>query len=61
MAKFPQWAVVPDIRHWHGDPRRNRAPYVLTGGISLGCYGHAQSAARQLRAKGIACYPELLD
>jgi hypothetical protein len=57
---FAQWAVVPDIRYWNGDQRRNWAPYVLTGGFSLGHYGAAQSAARMLRAKGIACYPELV-
>lgn len=61
MGKFAQWAVVPDLRPWRGDQRRNRAPYVFSGGISLSCYGHMQSAARELRARGIPCYPELID
>lgn len=61
MSKFPQWALVPDIRPWRGDFRRDRTPYALSGGISLSCYGHMQTAARVLRSRGIACYIELLE
>lgn len=56
-----QWAVVPDIRHWRGDQRRNHAPYMLTGGLSYGCLNWAQWAARELRARKIACYVEIIN
>lgn len=55
-----QWAVVPDIRHWHGDQRRNWSPYVLTGGMSYTCLNSAQWAAKVLRQRGIGCYVELI-
>lgn len=55
-----QWAVMPDIRPWRGDNRRNRAPYVLCGDMFIDSMGHAQQAARALRARGIPCYVELI-
>lgn len=62
MANRPiaQWAVTPDIRPWRGDMRRDRSPYVLCGGMDLGSMGVAQSAARQLRSRGISCFVELI-
>jgi len=62
MANHPiaQWAVTPDIRPWRGDMRRDHSPYVLTGGMDIGSMGVAQFAARQLRARGIACFVELI-
>lgn len=60
FASPAQWAVVPAIRPWDGDRRTDRTPYALTGSMSLGAMGVAQFAARQLRARGIACYVELI-
>ena len=56
----PQWAVLPDLRPWRGDTRRNRAPYVLTDSQFIDGYDLARYAAHQLRARGIACYVELI-
>lgn len=61
MSKSSQWAVIPDLRPWHGDLRRDRSPYVLTGGISYGCLNAAQFAAHALRCKGVSCYVEMID
>lgn len=55
-----QWAVVPDIRHWRGDQRRDWSPYVFTGGMSYGCLNVAQWAADKLRKRGIGCYVEMI-
>lgn len=55
-----QWAVVPDIRHWHGDMRRNWSPYVLTGSMSYSGLNHAQWAAEKLRRRGVGCFVELI-
>jgi hypothetical protein len=55
-----QWAVVPDIRYWRGDLRRDWSPYVLTGGISGSCLNVAQWAAGMLRKRGIDCYVEMI-
>lgn len=60
MTRVAQWAVVPDIRPWHGDTRRNSAPYVLTDSPFIDGYNLARYAAQQLRKRGIACYVEML-
>lgn len=60
MSKHAQWAVVPDIRPHNGDMRRDFTPYVLTGGISWTCLSIAQYAARDIRARGNACYVEMV-
>lgn len=61
MSKSAQWAVVPDIRPWRGDLRRDYTPYVLTGGMNAGCLNLANWAKRQLKERGIACYVELVE
>jgi len=55
-----QWAVVPDIRPWRGDTRRNGTPYVLTDSPFIDGYNLACYAKRELNKRGIACYVELI-
>lgn len=55
-----QWAVLPDLRPWRGDTRRNNAPYVLTDSPFIDGYNLARYAAHQLRKRGIACYVEMI-
>lgn len=55
-----QFAVMPDIRHWHGDLRRDWSPYFVTGGLSYACLNTAQWGAMHLRKRGISCYLEVI-
>lgn len=54
------FAIVPSIAHWHGDMRRDYAPYVLTGGTSYADLNTANSAMRWLNKRGISCHLEVL-
>ena len=56
----PQWAVLPLIKPYDGDMRRNLEPYVLTGGFSMANFNLAQWAKRILEKCGIACYVDML-
>lgn len=60
-GKFPVWAVVPDIRPWRGDRRRDRSPYFFAPSFSGSSMNFCNYVARELRGKGIACYVELID
>jgi len=56
----PQWAVLPLIKPYDGDMRRNLEPYVLAGGFSMSDYSIAVWAKRILEKRGIACYVDML-
>lgn len=56
-----QWGVVPSIRHWNGDPRRNWTPYFYVGKMSWDGLFLAQHAAQELRKRGIACHIEMIE
>lgn len=55
------FAVLPLLKPWRGDMRRNPAPYVLTNGLTWSDLGLAQFAKRELELRGIACYVDVID
>lgn len=58
--QLAQWTVVPDLRPWRGDMRRNPAPYYIGAGMSLNELVFAQSVKRILESRGIACHVQLI-
>lgn len=55
------WAVVPDLRPWRGDMRRNSQPYYYGKGMSGSELQFAQYVKRELQGRGVACYVELVE
>lgn len=57
---LPQWAVLPLIKPYDGDMRRNTSPYVLSGGVTMSDYSHAVWAKRELCNRGVNCYVDMV-
>jgi len=55
------WTVLPSIRHWRGDMRRNWQPYYIGQGMSWTEYNQARVAKQDLERRGIACHVYLLN
>ena len=56
----PVWGVVPDIRPWRGDLRRNRSAYFLSPSMSGDNLSYCNWVASILRKRGIACFVDLV-
>ena len=55
------YAIVPSIKHWSGDQRRDNRPYMTTLGISYGDLNVANMAMRELNRRGIKCHLEIVE
>jgi len=55
------WAVIPSLKPWRGDTRRNPEPYYIGQGMSWAEYNQAQSAKATLERRGVACYVYLME
>lgn len=55
------WAVLPLIKPWAGDIRRNHQPYYIGQGMGWLEYVQAQSAKLELERRGIPCYTYLME
>jgi len=55
------WAVIPSLRPWRGDTRRNSQPYYIGQGMSWTEYNQARVAKQSLERRGIACHVYLLN
>lgn len=54
------WAVLPDIRHWRGDLRRDYSPYFYAWSHSMQSLRYCQYVAAKLRARGISCFVDIV-
>ena len=59
-ARKANWSVLPSIRHWRGDTRRNLGPYYIGKGSSGNELGFAQYVKRELTSRGLRCYVALV-
>lgn len=59
--KEASFCVVPDLRPWNGDLRRNPAPYYIGKGISYTEHGFCNYVCSILRGRGISCRVEIVE
>lgn len=55
------WAVVPDLRPWLDDMRRNSQPYFYGKSMSGTEMQFANYVKHELQKRGIRCYVDLVE